>query len=103
MIKLGWAVFFLAASLLLLPFMAAAHEVRPGLLQLKETTPGQFDVLWRVPASGEQALSLTPQLAENCKTAGLPERYQDGVRSEVRSEIICPQWIERYPDQHQRS
>ena len=31
---------------------ATAHEVRPAFLELKERAPGEFDVLWKVPAPG---------------------------------------------------
>lgn len=74
---------------LLTPVLANAHEVRPGLLQLQETSPDQFDMLWRVPARGDQALSLAPRLPENCETVGLPERYDDGMRREEKRRIFC--------------
>ncbi len=32
--------------------VVAAHEVRPAYLQLRERAPGEFDVLWKVPAAG---------------------------------------------------
>jgi HupE/UreJ protein len=35
-----------------------AHEVRPGYLQLRETDSGTYDVLWKVPARGEERLAL---------------------------------------------
>jgi hypothetical protein len=33
-------------------FAARAHEVRPAFLELTERAPGEFDVLWKVPALG---------------------------------------------------
>ncbi len=39
--RTAWVV--LAAS------VAAAHEARPAYLEFKETTPGQFQILWRTP------------------------------------------------------
>ncbi|MCA3572962.1 MAG: HupE/UreJ family protein, partial [Aestuariivirga sp.] len=49
-------------GLLLLVFMlvrpAAAHELRPAYLELAEGAPGQFSVLWKVPAAGDRRLSL---------------------------------------------
>ncbi len=36
---------------------ASAHEVRPAFLDLKERTPGEFDVLWKVPALGGPPLA----------------------------------------------
>ncbi len=34
---------------------ASAHEVRPAFLELTERAPGEFDVLWKVPARGRRA------------------------------------------------
>jgi hydrogenase/urease accessory protein HupE len=44
----------------------AAHEVRPAYLELTETAPGQFSVLWKVPALGELVLALQPVLPAAC-------------------------------------
>lgn len=38
--------------LLLVVLNATAHEVRPAFLELTERAPGEFDVLWKVPARG---------------------------------------------------
>lgn len=35
----------------------SAHEVRPAFLELKERAPGEFDVLWKVPALGGTPLA----------------------------------------------
>jgi len=48
---------FLIAGLLW-PAMVSAHEVRPAYLQIRETGSGTYDVLWKVPAVGDQRLSL---------------------------------------------
>src|SRR5881394_1328112 len=34
-----------------------AHEVRPAFLELTERAPGEFDVLWKVPALGGTPLA----------------------------------------------
>jgi hydrogenase/urease accessory protein HupE len=36
---------------------ARAHEVRPAFLELTERAPGEFDVLWKVPAMGGKPLA----------------------------------------------
>jgi hydrogenase/urease accessory protein HupE len=46
---------------------AIADEVRPGLLELTETTAGQFEVLWKVPALGDLALGIHPALSADCR------------------------------------
>jgi hydrogenase/urease accessory protein HupE len=39
-----------------------AHEVRPGYLQIDETTPQHFAVLWKQPTQGSIALRLIPHV-----------------------------------------
>ncbi len=40
----------------------SAHETRPGYLQIRETSPGQFSILWRTPVLGEMPLPVVLQL-----------------------------------------
>jgi len=42
---------------------AAAHEVRPAYLELKETSPGVFDILFKTPMRGDARLSLTARFS----------------------------------------
>lgn len=37
--------------------IAAAHEIRPAFLELKEHAEGKFDVLWKVPSRGGAPLA----------------------------------------------
>ncbi|TNF87790.1 MAG: HupE/UreJ family protein, partial [Gammaproteobacteria bacterium] len=63
----------LAALLVVLAAsQAQAHEVRPAYLQLTETEPGQFDVLWKQPLLGDRRLPLGPVLPDECVRAGSP-------------------------------
>ncbi len=39
---------------------ASAHELRPAYLELRETKPGEFKVLWKTPMVGDLRLSLSP-------------------------------------------
>jgi len=48
---------WLAILGLLITASASAHEVRPAFLELTERAPGEFDVLWKVPAMGGAALA----------------------------------------------
>lgn len=43
--------------------VAAAHEVRPALVQINETAAGDYDVVWKRPAVGDMALRLVPHLS----------------------------------------
>ena len=49
----SWLVIFA----LLIAASASAHEVRPAFLELTERAPGEFDVLWKVPAMGGTPLA----------------------------------------------
>lgn len=57
----AWLMVFLALLLAMVP--AAAHEVRPAYLQLRELAKGEFSVLWKTPMTGEYRLSLTPEFS----------------------------------------
>jgi len=48
---------------------ASAHEVRPGFLQIREVGQDSFDVVWKVPASGEYRLSMYVRLPKECTGA----------------------------------
>src|SRR5436190_10815391 len=48
---------WLAIILLFVALRVAAHEVRPAYLELTERAPGEFDVLWKVPAAGGSPLA----------------------------------------------
>jgi len=45
---------------------AGAHELRPAFLQMSETAPGTYDIVWKVPARGEARLALDVALPGNC-------------------------------------
>jgi hydrogenase/urease accessory protein HupE len=42
---------------------AAAHEVRPALLQITESAPQRYEVLWKQPTMGDVAVRLRPHLS----------------------------------------
>jgi hydrogenase/urease accessory protein HupE len=51
---------------------ANAHEIRPGLLDIKERDNGWFDVTWKVPVRGEQVLPVLPILPDSLELLGTP-------------------------------
>ncbi len=63
-----WATALLLLGTIWQP--VGAHESRPGYLELQETSPAVFDVLWRRPAKGEMVLSMQPQLPVHCVQQG---------------------------------
>lgn len=58
---------FLIAGMLLLGMLpsgaAVAHEMRPAYLQMTETAPGTFDILFKTPMQGDLRLSLDVELS----------------------------------------
>lgn len=50
------------AALILTPLGAIAHEVRPGYLELTETEPDTFSVIWKVPLYRDAPLYIRPVL-----------------------------------------
>src|SRR5262249_29259027 len=58
--SLRWASWppWLILEMLPLAPAAWAHEARPAYLELKETAPGQFSVLWRTPVLSGMRLSI---------------------------------------------
>jgi hypothetical protein len=68
---------------------AQAHEVRPGYLELRQTGPETWDVLWKVPARGDLQLAIAPAWPDNCDVEGAPRRFATGGAATERSAIRC--------------
>lgn len=67
-----------------LPCIGLAHELQPGFLQLKETTPHQYEVLWKQPTSLGNPLRLTPVFPAGCQAANT-----------AQSEVLPQSWVWR--------
>lgn len=71
--KSRWLVCITIALISLYPSMQAnADEIRPALLDIKERDLGWFDVTWKLPTKGGQALAISPQLPDNLTLLGSP-------------------------------
>jgi hydrogenase/urease accessory protein HupE len=58
-------------ALLLAATAAIAHEVRPAYLEIRQTSPDAYAVLWKVPARGEGLrLAIRPLLPEGTVAEG---------------------------------
>ena len=53
----------------------AAHEARPGFLELRETGPETCSLLWKKPTGGEVEIQIAPVIPEGCRLA-TPDRQQ---------------------------
>jgi len=64
---------------------ARAHELQPGFLELRESAPGRYDVLWKLPSLGEASdvrMPMVPVFPDNCRQLG-----------DARSERAGTAWI----------
>jgi hydrogenase/urease accessory protein HupE len=77
----------LLCAVLVLGGRAAAHELRPGYLELRETAPDTFTVLWKVPARGQDRFGLHPILPERCATAA-PVRGSFGGDAWIEHSVV---------------
>jgi hydrogenase/urease accessory protein HupE len=68
--KRAFVILFLWCAMAL---TAAAHEVRPAYLELREVEPGSYDVMWKVPARGDtMRLALYARFPADAKTIDEP-------------------------------
>lgn len=72
----AWILAAIAAAIMIafVAAPAAAHEVRPAYLDLRETAPDTFAITWKVPARGEMRLGLHARLPEACVVENEPVR-----------------------------
>ncbi len=107
---------FLAVIFALLTAAASGHEVRPAFLELKERAPGEFDVLWKVPAlggtplAGEEIPHPQPAVADQGPTQTMPCGCPAPSAAELsrgvlaihpsmpeNSRVVVPARVERIP------
>ena len=67
---------------------AIAHEARPAYLELTETLPDRYDVVWRTPVSAGQRLPVVLQLPDGVTTVVEP-RLREFADSVVERRIIA--------------
>jgi hydrogenase/urease accessory protein HupE len=71
-----WIVRAMALILFSCASPAFAHEIRPAYLQIDETAPGSYDVLWKVPSRGDTVLDIQPQFEGGLTLAEAGEAVQ---------------------------
>jgi hypothetical protein len=84
----------LLATLLLAAHGLGAHEVRPGFLELRETSANVFLMTWKVPALGEYRLAITPRLPDSCRIVGEPASLQAGGAFIEHEQVSCDRGLE---------
>jgi len=68
---------------------AFAHEVQPCYLELAETSPGRYDVMWKAPRRGMLHLRVTPQLPTNTRAISAPAKHHTWNALVSRWSITC--------------
>jgi len=74
---------------MLAPRPAGAHEVRPGYLDLTETSANLFDMTWKVPALGAFHLAIEPRFPDFCHIVGAPIAIETGGAFLEQGELRC--------------
>ena len=69
---------------------AIAHEVKPALLEARETQAGQFAIIWKQPVTDGRRLKITPVLPDKCRETGA--RTAEGNPQFIieRWQVSCP-------------
>lgn len=84
----------LALLIGLMPLIAAgpstAHELRPAYLDIRETTAGEFAIVWKTPALGELRLGLYVRLPETCSPKDEPVNSFEANAFFERWTARCP-------------
>ena len=84
----------LAMSLLLVLLAAPwslAHEIRPAYLEIKETAPCQFSLLWRIPVMARWRLPVVLKLPDDARNLHPP------VVQQLADSQVEHRWIEAGP------
>jgi hydrogenase/urease accessory protein HupE len=85
--RLWRVVIFLLASLLAVP-TTRAHEARPAYLEIKETSPNQFSILWRTPVLAGMRLPVVLTMPGHVKNLKEP------VVQELADSLLERRWID---------
>lgn len=83
-------LFFIAV--LLCASAVQAHESRPAYLELKETAPGQYRVLWRTPVLSGMRLPVGLKLPDGVR------EIKDPVVLDLADSLVERRWIDAGPN-----
>ncbi len=59
-----WLINLIMLVLLASSGYATAHEIRPAYLQIQETQPTVYNIMWKVPSNGNRVVDIQPQFDE---------------------------------------
>lgn len=81
----GWLGWLIALVVALLARGATGHELMPAYLEIHQTGPDTYDVLWKAPAQGSIRLPVEVVLPDGCET----------IRPMTR-ELLGDAWFDRW-------
>lgn len=88
-IRLVWQALGLGLALLAGVDVATAHPLAPSLLDLRETEPGHFSVLWRRPLLMPAGANPQPVLPTRCRPVDPVVETYDRVALVQRWTVAC--------------
>lgn len=71
---------------------ARAHEARPAYLEIKETAPGRFALLWRTPVLAGMRLPITLKIPDDVQNLQAP------AIEELADSLVERRWIDAGPN-----
>ncbi len=77
-------------AMLALVAPAAAHELRPGFLEISQESADSYAVRFKVPARGDMRLSLRVRLPADCVNLAPPRSEPAGGGMIDRLQVSCP-------------
>ncbi len=78
-----------AAVLWLLSLSASAHPLAPALLELKQTGPSSYDVLWRLSALQGSRRAPQPVLPAHCRSGPATLKQENGAAVASHWQLDC--------------
>jgi hypothetical protein len=66
-----------------------AHPLDPALLDIRESTAGVLEILWRLPSSQNVDFPLRAVLPESCKPVAAPVLDRAGPQTTLRWRAVC--------------
>src|SRR5215467_9921029 len=87
-----WLLAGLLGVTLLAAPAAQAHGTRPAYLEITETVPGQFSVLWRTPVLAGMRLPLVLKMPDEV------QNLKEPIVQELTDSLVERRWIDAGPN-----
>jgi hydrogenase/urease accessory protein HupE len=88
--KLGRCLLLVATLALAGSQIAAAHEVRPGFLEIVQNGDATYSFLWKKPTGGEVEIAIAPVVPTECRLVVPGQQQLSPGAVIVRGTLECP-------------